>query len=112
MQRQRQMTKHQTKDDNAAAYIQARVRGRAARKRTKIPKGSAALAWAAKEIIADKKEEIKVATDDGDVIDRDRLCCDILNTSVMAALVGGFALGNMVLGSDGHTLDNIIYLLV
>jgi hypothetical protein len=43
-------------------------------------------------------------------IDRDRLCCDLLNTSVAAALVGGFALSNMVLRSE-ETLDYIIYTL-
>ena len=44
------------------------------------------------------------------VVDRERLCCDILNTSVMGALVGGFALGNLrALGEpyddrEGHLL--------
>ena len=43
-------------------------------------------------------------------VDRERLCCDILNTAVMAALVGGFALSNMTLLGDS-TLDYLTYTL-
>ena len=42
-------------------------------------------------------------------LDRDRVCSDVLNTSVMAALVGGFVLGNMQ-PSGSNTLDHVIYL--
>jgi hypothetical protein len=46
----------------------------------------------------------------GVVVDRERVCCDVLNTAVMAALVGGFALGNLSL-SGPDTIDKWIYLL-
>jgi len=44
--------------------------------------------------------------------DRERLCNDVLNTSVMAALIGGFALGNLSApGEDAERLDTYIYML-
>ena len=44
------------------------------------------------------------------VVDRERICCDVLNTAIMAALVGGFALGNLSL-SGTDAIDKWIYLL-
>ena len=63
-----------------------------------------------KDAIEEVVEEKKVVEGEvvGEVIDRDRLCCDILNTSVMAALVGGFALGNMQ-PMGASFLENLIY---
>jgi len=43
--------------------------------------------------------------------ERERLCNDILNTGVMGALIGGFALGNLASGADTNSsLDIAIYL--
>ena len=64
----------------AATTIQARVRGRQARQRaTGFNKPT--LTWAVKEVVAAAETVVSV-------VDRERLCCDILNTSVMGALVG------------------------
>jgi hypothetical protein len=41
-------------------------------------------------------------------VSRERLCNDLLNTSVMAALVGGFALGSLSKPGD-NALDTFIY---
>lgn len=44
--------------------------------------------------------------------DRERVCNDVLNTSVMAALIGGFALGALSApGEDAEPLDTYIYML-
>jgi hypothetical protein len=44
--------------------------------------------------------------------DRERLCNDSLNTSVMAALIGGFALGSLSPpGDDAERIDTYIYML-
>ena len=49
--------------------------------------------------------------DDDGGLDRERLCNDILNTGVMGALIGGFALSNLQAGFDtAVTLDVAIYL--
>ena len=49
--------------------------------------------------------------DGGGGLDRERLCNDILNTGVMGALIGGFALSNLQAGFDtAVTLDVAIYL--
>jgi hypothetical protein len=42
--------------------------------------------------------------------DRERVCNDMINTGVMAALIGGFALGNMNLGQNTD-LERGIYML-
>lgn len=42
-------------------------------------------------------------------VDRERLCNDSLNTSVIAALVGGFALGSLQ-EPGSHSLDRWVYL--
>ena len=42
-------------------------------------------------------------------VSRERLCNDVLNTSVMAALIGGFALGSLAAPGD-NLLDQITYL--
>mmetsp|Transcript_44829 Transcript_44829/g.97625 ORF Transcript_44829/g.97625 Transcript_44829/m.97625 type:complete len:202 (-) Transcript_44829:145-750(-) len=44
-------------------------------------------------------------------VTRERLCNDILNTSVMAALVGGFALNNMHKPEDDSAMEIGIYML-
>lgn len=46
-------------------------------------------------------------------VDRERLCNDLMNTSVMAALIGGFALGSLEAPGEGGAtfIDNTIYLL-
>ena len=89
----------------AATKIQARVRGRAARRPRPAAGGRPTLAWAIEEVVAGNTGAGLEAE-----IDRERLCCDILNTAVMGALVGGFALSNMTSSGDGNTLDNLIYL--
>lgn len=86
----------------AATTIQARVRGRQARQRaTGFNKPT--LTWAVKEVVAAAETVVSV-------VDRERLCCDILNTSVMGALVGGFALSNMQSDIGETLLENVIYL--
>merc|ERR1711881_299375 len=42
--------------------------------------------------------------------DRERISNDVLNTSVMAALVGGFALGNLSAPSSESSFDVAIYM--
>eukprot|EP00927_Polykrikos_kofoidii_P078421 TRINITY_DN75243_c0_g1_i1.p1 TRINITY_DN75243_c0_g1~~TRINITY_DN75243_c0_g1_i1.p1 ORF type:complete len:191 (+),score=18.14 TRINITY_DN75243_c0_g1_i1:65-637(+) len=45
-------------------------------------------------------------------LDRERLCNDLLNTSVVAALIGGFALATLQLGKPGgNFLDLSVYML-
>ena len=45
-------------------------------------------------------------------VDRERLCNDSLNTSVMAALIGGFALGSLKAPGDGaERIESYIYML-
>eukprot|EP01052_Picozoa_sp_SAG31_P033686 SAG31_NODE_3840_length_3824_cov_3.657817_3_plen_165_part_00 len=44
-------------------------------------------------------------------VDRERLCNDSMNTGVMAALIGGFALGSLHEGKTDTTLSRITYLL-
>ena len=97
------MSRHQ-----AATTIQARVRGRQARTRAINNAKPQTLAWAIHEVVEDSKEEDPNASGKV-VIDRERLCCDILNTAVMGALVGGFALSNMQSTGEG-ILENCIYL--
>jgi hypothetical protein len=43
-------------------------------------------------------------------VSRERLCNDVLNTSVMAALIGGFALSSLVPPSDKN-VDQLAYML-
>jgi len=45
-------------------------------------------------------------------VNRERLSNDVLNTCVMAALIGGFALGNLTApGEDPEPIETYIYLL-
>lgn len=45
-------------------------------------------------------------------MNRERLCNDVLNTSVMAALIGGFALGSLQApGDNASSIDIAIYML-
>jgi len=53
-----------------------------------------------------------VATRMVERLDRDRLCNELLNTSVMAALIGGFALGHLDRKDVGIVEDESIPLLV
>jgi len=58
------------------------------------------------------KEEM-IVPESADFPDRERLCNDILNTGVMGALIGGFALGNLSgfdHSADHSSLDIAIYL--
>jgi hypothetical protein len=48
---------------------------------------------------------------DEGLLDHAHLLNDILNTSVMAALIGGFALNSMNVGDAGETLDYAAYVL-
>ena len=124
MQRRQMMTKNLKDEDQAASTIQARVRGRQARsalEQQKLDMAAALIAEVAKGDLSlpevgsawpgagDSKDE---PSDGGDSIfadlDRERLCCDVLNTSVMAALVGGFALSNMVAPGES-TIEYVIY---
>jgi hypothetical protein len=51
------------------------------------------------------------AAEGAEVMDRERLCNDILNTGVMGALIGGFALSNLQMDFDtNNTHDIVIYL--
>ena len=103
MMRSRQMSRHQ-----AATAIQARIRGRQARSEARV--GKLRPGFAAAVAAATKHQEQDGLLDaEPETLDRERICCDILNTSVMGALVGGFALNNMyTIGSE--PLDYMIYL--
>lgn len=119
-----QQRRKQMSDHHAASVIQAGVRGKQARGAIELKKDMAAqlLAEAAAaeqgSEVAPDKSAVASGLDDVDggslplsmyaELDRDRLCSDLLNTSVCAALVGGFALGNMVDSGDTN-LDNVIY---
>ena len=130
-QRMRQMDQ-----STAATHIQASYRGKKTRGMTKeelvvqatlAAEAAASAATAAAKaaeavaatppVVVDGKEVAPPSEEDEAEpeglyaeIDRDRLCCDILNTSVMAALVGGFALSNMVQRGDSF-LEYMIYLM-
>jgi hypothetical protein len=93
----------------AATSIQRVARGRRARA-AKPTQPAAVLAWAVREAIGDKEEAAAAASTLAVVVDRERVCSDILNTSVMAALVGGFALSNMQSPLDPTPLEHTIYL--
>ena len=121
MARRQQMDQTQ-----AATVIQSSMRGRMARLETadKAIRAEQALAAndlaGAQKIMKEISDDAVVAAriaeespDDGSKyaeIDRERLCCDVLNTAVMAALVGGFALGNMTISGD-TTMEMIVYTL-
>ena len=108
--------------DSAATAIQSTFRGHRSRstQQQKIDQAMKLLAEVANEETPQvaksdpvwpsaKDEGISIATKSPYAeVDRDRLCCDMLNTSVISALVGGFALGNMVLTGDS-TLEYLIY---
>ena len=98
----------------AATKIQSSFRGRSARNAMRKPRPAdpkAGLAWAIKEAVTEDKiakgEPIPTAV----VVDRERLCCDILNTSVMGALVGGFALGNLQAPASPMMIEKVIYFM-
>ena len=106
----RAMQRQQMDQTRAATVIQSSVRGRAVRRQVHHTSKHGAT----EEISVAIPSMHKVAEGEpvmqGVVIDRERICCDVLNTAVMAALVGGFALGNLSL-SGTDTIDKWIYLL-
>ena len=101
-----------------------RAAGAGAEPRPRLRAGSAALMKSADAAIAAPVTRSELAAmpvapgaaaerddDGGGGLDRERLCNDILNTGVMGALIGGFALSNLQAGFDtAVTLDVAIYL--
>ena len=105
--------------NSAAAKIQAQYRGRATRLQLRDPESGKTFEVEALPIVesvpAPRDAWNEKSEDEPQgltaPVDRERLCCDLLNTSVVAALVGGFALGNMQISSDPDDHGLIDYLL-
>ena len=119
MAQRRQMDQAQ-----AATVIQASMRGRMARLESAEKVQRAEQALAANDLASAQKIMKEISDDAAEAVraaeashiggskyaepDRERLCCDILNTAVMAALIGGFALTNMTI-SGTTTLEMVVY---